>query len=306
MIESVSDGTGRLRGASGFDTYYRRTYGQRWPALRAALLERPAPVARLNGLAGAPPSAEKAAGEATAAGPLPPGCVPYAGGHPERSASGLLSFYVMDPASIWAARSLEVRAGERVLDLCAAPGGKALVLCDGLAEGGELVANDRSAARVARLRRVLDDYLPPEVRCRVQVARRDGRRWGVLEPEGFDAVFLDAPCSSERHVLGDPRELAKWSEGRVKRLALDQYALLTSAWLALRPGGRLVYCTCAITPAENDAVIGRLLERGRHPARVDALHLPIGEPTRFGWRMLPDRDGCGPSFSCRLVKEASP
>lgn len=300
MTEDASKQRGeRLRGARGFEAYYSRVWGARWPSLRAALIERPRPVAWRNPFAAV---GEGASVADSALAKLPAGCVPYEGGNPERDARGLLGFYVLDSASVWVARSLEVRPGERVLDLCAAPGGKALVLCEALASSGELVANDRSPARVARLRRVLDDYLPVDVRRRVQVTRRDGRRLGLLEPEAFDAILLDAPCSSERHVLGDASELAKWSEGRVKRLAQEQYALLTSAWLALKPNGRLVYSTCAVTPAENDAVIARLLERGRHPARVEVLKLPTGEPTRFGWQMLPDRDACGPLYCCRLVK----
>lgn len=300
MIEEASKERGeRLRGAHGFEAYYRRVWGERWPSLQTALIDRPRPVAWLNPFTEAVGIDELS--ESVSA-KRPAGCVPYEGGNPERDERGLLGFYVLDPASVWVARSLEVRAGERVLDLCAAPGGKTLVLCEALVSDGELVANDRSPARSARLRRVLDDYLPPGVRRRVQVTRRDGRRLGLLEPEAFDAILLDAPCSSERHVLGDPGELAKWSAGRVKRLAQEQYALLTSAWLALKPGGRLVYSTCAVAPDENDAVIARLLERGRHPVRVEALEFPTGEPTRFGWQMLPDRDACGPLYSCRLVK----
>lgn len=288
-----------LRGPEGFEAYYGAAFGAEWPRLRESLLERPAPVARLNGFAAPSTPVGERAGPAVEV----PGCVNYEGGNPERDGAGLLEYYVLDAASVWAAISLGVTAGERVLDLCGAPGGKALVLAEALASKGELVANDRSPARVQRLRRVFADYLPAEMRQRVTVTQRDGRRWGVTQPGAFDAVLLDAPCSSERHVLGAPAELAKWSAGRVARLAQDQYALLTSALLALRPGGRVLYCTCALAPAENDGVIERLLERGRHRAEPEPLALPLGAATRHGWQMLPHRDGCGPLYLCRLVKE---
>ncbi len=293
--------TKRLRGASGFESYYQALFGERWPALERALVERPPPVARLN------PHAQVARNlapqESSEAVSWLDGCVSYVGGNPERDAAGLLEFYVIDPASVLVARTLDVRPHQRVLDLCAAPGGKTLILADALAEGGRLVANDRSPDRAQRLRRVIADYLPTELRSRVQVTSRDGRLWGVHEENAYDAVLLDAPCSSERHVLADPAELAKWSEGRVTRLAQEQYALLTSALLALKPGGRVVYSTCALAAAENDGVIERLFEKGRHRARVERFELPRGAPTRHGWQFLPDRDEAGPMFVARLVKE---
>ncbi len=289
----------RLRGACGFDAYYREAFGERWTALERALRERPTPVARRN------PHARPVS-DGAAMGPDVPwlsGTAAYLGGNPARDAAGLLNFYVIDPASVLVARALEVQSGERVLDLCAAPGGKTLVLADALLEGGQLIANDRSPARAQRLRRVVADYLPEELRSRVRVTSRDGRRWGVHEEGAYDAVLLDAPCSSERHVLADAAELAKWSPGRITRLAQEQYALLTSALLALRPGGRLVYSTCALAEAENDGVIQRLFEKGRHRAKVDRIELPRGAATRHGWQFLPDRDEAGPMYLARLVKE---
>ncbi len=233
---------------------------------------------------------------------VPEGCAPFGGTNPERDVRGLLAFYVLDAASVYAARVLDVHPGERVLDLCAAPGGKTLILADALVEGGELVANDRSSARAKRLRRVVEDYLPESLQSRVRVTSYDAKRWGMHEPGAFDAVLLDAPCSSEAHVLADPQELAKWSPGRIKRLAKEQYALLTSALLAVRPGGRVVYSTCSIAPDENDGVIERLFEKGRHPVRAVPVEVPVGTRTRYGWQILPDRDGCGPIYVALLTK----
>jgi len=178
----------------------------------------------------------------------------------------LLSFegyptYVLDPASVFAAR-LVGAISDHAVDLCAAPGGKTLVLTTMLAPTATLTANERSSRRRARLRHVLETHLPPEVRARVRVSGHDARRWGVHRPAASEAVLVDVPCSAERHLLNRPSELARWSPRRGGRLARDQYAMLRAALQAAKPGGRVVYATCALNPTENDGVIRRAIERG--------------------------------------------
>lgn len=211
--------TGDKQGAAAFERTYAALFGPRWPALRAALVEPAAPV------------------------PL---------------SDGLLQPYWLDAASVRAARALQVAPGHRVLDLCAAPGGKTLVLALALDGEGLLVSNDRSPERRRRLRAVLDQHLPPRLRSTVTVTGHDGSRWGLREPQGYDRVLLDAPCSSERHVLASPPHLALWSPARPRNLAHQGLALLCAAFDALRPGGLLVYSTCAVNPAENEAVVESL------------------------------------------------
>ena len=277
---------------TSFHDYYRRLFGERWEKLREALSRSgtgglyPNPFASTpQALPGEP--LEGLDGFRWSAEPFP---------RPGRDEAGLLHWYAMDAASVVAARSLGVRAGQRVLDMCAAPGGKSCVLAASLAEAGELVANDRSASRRARLDRVLRDYLPPPVRKRVRVTGHDASRWGLFEREAYDRVLLDAPCSSERHVLADPRALRQWSPARTKGLARRQYALLAAALDAVKVGGRILYSTCALLPAENDELIERLLGDRKRVGRVRVLPLeaPFGEPTEHGWAMLPDRTGWGP------------
>lgn len=292
------------RGAPGFASYYGQLFGCRWPTLERALRCEPRRVVRLNGFAGLEARKRVSAGLC----PVPelPGCFELP---PSRrplvtcSATGLSAGYVMDGASVLAARALQVQPGECVLDLCAAPGGKALVLLESLGCDGSVTLNDRSPKRTARLRAVLTGHVPESLRGNVRITTRDARRWGLREPESYDAVLLDAPCSSERHVLADARELAKWSASRVRRLAADQYALLAAAATALKPGGRLVYCTCALTSAENDEVLERLLRKGRHRLRVVRTRASFGEATRQGWQVHPDRHGYGPIYFATLVRE---
>ena len=291
----------------GFDDTYGELLGPRWPALRAAL-QAPGPYSVcLNPLHPDPRAALEAADGAAEGSLRVPGGLsgvlasdePFPPAPPP-SPDGPSPWYAMDAASVLAVRALGVEPTSRVLDMCAAPGGKAWNIAASLGEGGELVANDRSAARRARLHRVLDGMLPPAHRARVRVTGHDASRWALHEPAAYDRVLLDAPCSSEEHVLASPRALAQWSPARSRQLARRQYALLAAAIDATRPGGRILYATCALAPEENDGVVGRTLASRRgasvelaRPARSPA---ELGEPTRHGWAVLPDRTGFGPIY----------
>jgi len=294
------------KGEPGFARHYAALFGERWAGLRQALLTASPKVLRVNAFA----SEAARQRDTRELRPVPglPGCFQLENAL-ERVTLGLdeaelASAYVMDAASVVAARALEVRAGESVLDLCAAPGGKALVLLEALSEAGELMLNDRSRKRSLRLKAVLQQYVPSGVLERVRLTTHDARRWGLYRPAAYDAILLDAPCSSERHVLADPAELAKWSPSRIQRLASDQYAMLASAATALKPGGRLVYSTCALAPEENDAVIRRLVKKDRHGVLVSAVVAPAGEATEYGWQIHPDRHGAGPIYFSKLTKVA--
>ena len=172
----------------------------------------------------------------------------------------LLSPYYLDPASIMVASLLPVSKGDRILDMCAAPGGKTLSIALRLEGDGELISNDRSPDR--------------------------------------------APCSSERHVFLDPKHLSIWSPSRPKRLAKEQYALLSSAFITLKKGGYLLYSTCSINPCENQDVISRLFDR--HSDEVEEIETEIhaAEHMQHGLMIMPDRtDGLGPMYACLLRKK---
>lgn len=222
-------------------------------------------------------------------------------------ASGLRAVYLLDLASALAPWALGVKRGDRVLDLCAAPGGKSLLLAQALFtcdDQGELICNERSSTRKKRLERVLREYLPEQIREKIKTTEFDATSWCLLKEEeykNFDKILLDAPCSSERHVLSDNEHMARWAVGRSKNLAKDQWAMLSSAWQALKVGGELVYSTCALSNLENDQVIEKLLQK-RSDAKLVDLQLPLGEKTSFGVRILPDRDGWGPFYLAKVKK----
>jgi 16S rRNA (cytosine967-C5)-methyltransferase len=162
---------------------------------------------------------------------------------------------VQGESALRAAEALEARAGERVLDLCAAPGGKTAVLA---ASGASVVAADVNAERLERVRSTLERL---HLDARVALAVSDGT--ASLGSEPFDAALVDAPCSNTGVLAARPE--ARWRFGPAQRrdLATLQESLLDEAAALVRPGGRLVWSTCSLEPEENRRRVDAFL--ARHP-----------------------------------------
>ena len=200
-------------------------------------------------------------------------------------AKGLVS--VQDAAAQQAALILAPRNGERILDACAAPGGKTGHLLE-LAPQAEVVALDHDEARLARIH---DNLVRLGQQAQIMHAdAADLVSWhdGKL----FDAILLDAPCSGSG-VLRRYPDIAFLREKRdLLRLPQTQSQLLQALWSALKPGGRLLYTTCSVLPAENQQVVKKFLSR-----HTDAHLLPVTPPlavdTGFGHLHLPDAYGDG-------------
>jgi 16S rRNA (cytosine1407-C5)-methyltransferase len=256
------------RGPDAFRERYRSLYGPRWEALEASL---------------------SAVADSVAFSPAPGA-----------------EAYHLDSASVEAAAFLPLGAGE-VLDACAAPGGKTLVLASRLATEAEpgttILANELSSDRRRRLSEVLDRHLPPGLRARVRVSGEDAAAMCRRNEGRFGSILLDAPCSSERHVLGDPRALEAWTPSRPRSLALRQWALLSAAYLMLAEGGWLLYSTCSLSPEENEGTVARLLKKWGGRIQVEGPEGGAWEPRALGSLILPDRaGGAGPLYVARLRK----
>ena len=220
-----------------------------------------------------------------------------------------------------AALCLPLEGAVNILDLCAAPGGKTLVLASRMAPDAKLSSNERSPERKHRLATVVQTCLPPEISERVITSCSDGATWCTRQSECFDRILLDAPCSSERHVIADPKYLNTWSPSRIKTVTTEQWALLSSAYRLLRPQGILLYSTCALCPEENDGMIERLYKKfnkdgtaftllepapdlSQISAFAPALTLPGFEKTKYGYMIMPDRQkGAGPIYFSIIRKE---
>lgn len=280
------------KGATGFEQFYAMMYGARWPAIKAALIADKRHVAVMNPHSRYVPAHPSAHLEDLSfTHELAPHYQP-----PHATETGLLNYYLLDAASVLAVEALAIQPGERVGDLCAAPGGKSLLCALKLDGRGQLIANDRSSNRRLRISRILESYLPPAQQAIVTVTGHDAMTWSQHQVNYFDKVLLDAPCSSERHVLEDARALADWAPGRSKSLAIQQFAMLASALEIVKVGGRIVYSTCALSHLENDEIIRKLHKKRAGRFVVHRPTFSFGEPTEYGWQVLPDTSGWGPFY----------
>ena len=268
----------KLLGEQGFEKYYAEIFGARWEKLKAALLQESEGV-------------------------------PFNAG---------AKTYFLDSASILAALTLPLDGAKKILDMCAAPGGKTLVLARRMEHDAELFSNELSFERKCRLERVVSEHLFPDVKKRVKITCGDGAVLCKKQDALYDAILLDAPCSSERHVLSSPTHLRQWSPARVRSLTVRQWSLLSSAFRILKSGGFLLYSTCAISNEENSNIAKRLLEKfegkvravksdkikiiqesnaKKIPELFSAIEFPSFEENELGFSVLPDaQKNSGPIY----------
>jgi len=148
-----------------------------------------------------------------------------------------------------------VRPGQRVLDLAAAPGGKATQIAARLGDDGVVVANEVQRGRVQALADNLDRWGS----WRTVLAAETVAGLADRLPGAFDRVLLDAPCSGEGLFRRNPAAAAQWRPGHVRGSAERQRGLLADAARLVRPGGVLVYSTCTFAPEENEGQVARFL-----------------------------------------------
>lgn len=164
-------------------------------------------------------------------------------------------YYIQEPSAMLPAAVLAARPGERVLDLCAAPGGKSTRIAADLKGQGLLWANEISADRARALLHNLE-----RIGCRnCLITQETPERLAVRLPLFFDAILVDAPCSGSGMFRRDPAAIESWLRYGSRHCTELQRRILRSAWCMLRPGGRLVYSTCTFSLAENEEMIEWLL-----------------------------------------------
>ena len=164
-------------------------------------------------------------------------------------------YYMQEPSAASAVTVLAPQKGEKVLDLCAAPGGKSTQIASCIGDEGLLWSNEYVASRARILQQNLERW---GVRNQVISSRDTGPLCAGLH-DYFDAVLVDAPCSGEGMFRKEPQALTEWSEDNIRLCAKRQDDILSNAAQAVRPGGRIVYSTCTFAPEENEGVIYRFL-----------------------------------------------
>mgnify|MGYP005874886127 FL=1 len=225
-------------------------------------------------------------------------------------------FYSQEPSASSAAPLLGVRPGMRVLDMCAAPGGKSSQLAAALQGRGVLVSNEYVAARADILKSNLERMGVPNA----VVLNETPARIADALPEFFDRVLVDAPCSGEGMFRKEPVARTQHCEALVKQCAELGAQILDCAAAVLAPGGQLVYSTCTFAPEEDEGQVAAFLQR--HPefeladalGNVDYTFGSEGEANRTGGlpldvskvrRIWPCQGGEG-HFMARLVKNGTP
>ncbi|MCL2166812.1 MAG: RsmB/NOP family class I SAM-dependent RNA methyltransferase [Clostridiales bacterium] len=182
-------------------------------------------------------------------------------------------YYLQEPSAMAPAEMLDVKPGERVLDLCAAPGGKSTQLAAALSGEGLLVANDPNPKRIKSLIWNLEHWGATNA----VVLNEEPRRLAAAFPGYFDKILIDAPCSGEGMLRKEPNAIHSWRRysGQACRIVQDE--ILDQAALMLRDGGRIVYSTCTFNPMENEEAVAAFLKR-----QTGFFLLPL--PYYNGWK----------------------
>lgn len=243
---------------------FKKFFPDEWEPYAAGLDQPPFRGVRANTLKIAPDKLTALLSERVELAPVPfcptgyyiPAAAEGLGNHPLHLAGG---FYMQEPSAMSAVEALSPQPGERILDLCAAPGGKSSQIAAALMGKGVLVANEFVESRA----RILSSNLERMGAANALVTSMRPDALCALLPGWFDRVLVDAPCSGEGMLRREPAALENWSPENVAACAVRQGKILDSAAQAVRPGGWLCYSTCTFAPEENEETAAAFLTR--HP-----------------------------------------
>jgi 16S rRNA (cytosine967-C5)-methyltransferase len=207
-------------------------------------------------------------------------------------------FSVQDEAPQLCADLLELKAGHRVLDACAAPGGKTCHLLE--AEDVSVVAVELEERRIGRM---TDNLFRMDLQAQILCAdASEPDQW--WDGEAFDRILLDAPCSATGVIRRNPDIKVLRTNEDILELSQFQLKLLTSLWPLLKPGGYLLYATCSVLRQENDRLVSRFLKQ-QPQAQHCAIDADWGLPLDIGRQLLPNPASHDGFYYAKLHKPLS-
>lgn len=189
--------------------------------------------------------------------------------------------YIQNASSLLPILALNPKENEKILDMCAAPGGKTVQIANLTQNKSVITVNDADVARVGYMKKLFKTHNVNVEAFYVQPAQYLSKH---LEPESFDKILIDAPCSGEGLIdLEDKKTLGFWSTKKIKRLSKLQKSILAEAVKLLKPNGEIIYSTCTLAPEENEEVIhwgvqklGLSIEKIELPESFDFSNVQIG------------------------------
>ncbi|XP_030756681.1 5-methylcytosine rRNA methyltransferase NSUN4-like [Sitophilus oryzae] len=239
----------------------------------------------------------------------------------KKSSTGVSNYYLMDGGSILPVLALDLKPGSKVLDMCAAPGGKSLLAIQTLYP--ELVvSNDLSNSRVNRIQSVFNQFLYDfnEKWLDTEKIRLQNSDARFIEDLYYDRILVDVPCTTDRHSLKE-NDNNIFKPSRIKeRLKLPelQAELLFNALRIVKPGGVVVYSTCSLSPIQNDGVVSMALRRIWEETKFNIVvkdlsiallqgrnvyNIAKRDTVKLGHLVLPSmKQNYGPTYFCKLKK----
>ncbi|MBC8519725.1 MAG: 16S rRNA (cytosine(967)-C(5))-methyltransferase RsmB [Gammaproteobacteria bacterium] len=207
---------------------------------------------------------------------------------------------VQDEAPQQAAILLEPQPNERILDACAAPGGKTAHILETAPEIEEIVALDIEADRLKRIEENME-----RLGITATITQGDASNQEWWDGKLFDRILVDAPCSATGVIRRNPDIKLLRRKEDIPALAATQYDILESCWGMLKQGGTLLYATCSIFPEENEEQVQKFL--GAHPeASPHNIEADWGQSTGAGWQLLSGDNGVDGFYYARLLKQELP
>ncbi|KAL6426673.1 hypothetical protein ACFW04_009211 [Cataglyphis niger] len=237
---------------------------------------------------------------------------------PKKGSTGVLDYYLLDGASILPTLALDLQPGDVILDMCAAPGGKALSILQTLLPS-MIVVNDVSKSRVKRIHNVINQYVAGigQWQDRLYVTERDARF--IDDKDTYNKILVDVPCTTDRHVLhSEDNNIFKPQRIR-ERLQIPelQADILTNALKIISVGGTVVYSTCSLSPIQNDGVVGMALKKAWEDTNSIMVVKDMSEALKplqclykfhdfalkYGHIVVPTLgNNWGPMYFCKIVR----